>query len=159
MHRAEFGSAISPIMTMPYFALILEITPHNHKALGNLLRTIQYRNCIFGHWSICSITYTTNSLYSFKTASEVHGSEIILNESRKAVWLNGKNGENERNGENKEKWENLIHVLYIQYITNFWLFSLFRLFSPFRLFSLYTHTQERYQNLGETPHLYNVLVI
>ncbi len=29
MHRAEFGSAVSPIMTMPYFALILEITPLN----------------------------------------------------------------------------------------------------------------------------------
>ncbi len=27
MHRAEFGSAVSPIMTMPHFALILEITP------------------------------------------------------------------------------------------------------------------------------------
>ncbi len=29
MHRAEFGSAVSPIMTMPHFALILEITPLN----------------------------------------------------------------------------------------------------------------------------------
>ncbi len=27
MHRAEFLSAVSPIMTMPHFALILEITP------------------------------------------------------------------------------------------------------------------------------------
>ena len=27
MHRAEFGSAVSPIMTMPHVALILEITP------------------------------------------------------------------------------------------------------------------------------------
>ncbi len=27
MHGAEFGSAVSPIMTMPHFALILEITP------------------------------------------------------------------------------------------------------------------------------------
>ncbi len=30
MHRAEFGSAVSPIMTMPHFALILEITPLNY---------------------------------------------------------------------------------------------------------------------------------
>ena len=29
MHRAEFGSAVSAIMTMPHFALILEITPLN----------------------------------------------------------------------------------------------------------------------------------
>ena len=29
MHRAEFGSAVSPIMTMPHFALLLEITPLN----------------------------------------------------------------------------------------------------------------------------------
>ncbi len=29
MHKAEFGSAVSPIMTMPYFALILEITTLN----------------------------------------------------------------------------------------------------------------------------------
>ncbi len=27
MQRAEFGSAVSAIMTMPYFALIVEITP------------------------------------------------------------------------------------------------------------------------------------
>ncbi len=27
MHRAEFGSVVSSIMTMPHFALILEITP------------------------------------------------------------------------------------------------------------------------------------
>ncbi len=27
MHRAKLGSAVSPIMTMPHFALILEITP------------------------------------------------------------------------------------------------------------------------------------
>ncbi len=27
MHMAKFGSAVSPIMTMPHFALILEITP------------------------------------------------------------------------------------------------------------------------------------
>ncbi len=26
MHGAEFGSAVSPIITIPYFALILEIT-------------------------------------------------------------------------------------------------------------------------------------
>ena len=27
MHRAEFESAVSAIMTLPHFALILEITP------------------------------------------------------------------------------------------------------------------------------------
>ncbi len=31
MHRAEFGSAVSAIMTMPHFALIIEITPLKEK--------------------------------------------------------------------------------------------------------------------------------
>ncbi len=33
MHRAEFGSAVSAIMTMPHFALILEITPLKSKTM------------------------------------------------------------------------------------------------------------------------------
>ena len=48
MHGAEFGSAVSPIMTMPHFALILEITPLNPfpmfstmSILMNLLKIVQ----------------------------------------------------------------------------------------------------------------------
>ncbi len=44
MHRAEFGSAVSPIMTMPHFALILEITPLKFNTLS--LCTICY--CFLG---------------------------------------------------------------------------------------------------------------
>ena len=34
MHRAEFGSAVWSIITMPYFALILEITPLKLMCVG-----------------------------------------------------------------------------------------------------------------------------
>ncbi len=43
MHGTELGSAVSPIMTMPHFALILEITP---------LKQIQQRAHLLSieHW-------------------------------------------------------------------------------------------------------------
>ncbi len=40
MHRAEFGSAVSPIMTMPHFAVILEITPLKIESGGLYLHDV-----------------------------------------------------------------------------------------------------------------------